>query len=298
MEQKLSSVSSNLSTVLDDAVLPVTRWLAIFIIPFLVAAAVLLYIWPNNTDQTFAWTIKPSMTPMMLAAAYIGGIVFFGHVAIARQWHTIRVGFLPVIAFASLLGVATILHWDRFNHSHISFFTWTALYFTAPFLVLAVWLLNRSRDTGQSESHDPLIGQFARLTIGAMGAVTLFISMFLFFSPTVMIDLWPWTLTPLTARVVGAMFALPGLVGMGVATDSRWSAAKIILQSQSLSIVMILVAALRAWADFKPDNIGTYLFVGGLIAMLLTIVGFYFSMEMRRFHSLNSPPSRPHWPAA
>src|SRR5512135_2963037 len=108
----------------DDAVLPVTRWLAIIIIPFLVVAAALLYIWPNNTDQTFAWTIKPSMTAMMLAAAYMGGIVFFVQVARARLWHTIHVGFLPVIAFASLLGIATLLHWDRFNHSHISFFTW------------------------------------------------------------------------------------------------------------------------------------------------------------------------------
>jgi hypothetical protein len=75
---------------------------------------------------------------------------------------------------------------------------------------------------------------------------------------------------------------LPGLVGLGIAADPRWSAARIILQSQSFSILMILIAALRAWGDFKPAYIGTYLFIGGLLAMLLTIIVFYINMEMRR----------------
>jgi hypothetical protein len=65
----------------DDRILPETRWLAVLIIPFLVAAFILLYFWPNETDKLFAWTIKPTMTPMMLAAAYLGGIYFF-----ARVW--------------------------------------------------------------------------------------------------------------------------------------------------------------------------------------------------------------------
>ena len=282
MSPKFSSQSSNLTTHFDNSVLPVTRWLAIIVIPFLVVASVLLFIWPNNTNITFAWTIKHSMSPMMLGAAYMGGIVFFGHVAKARQWHTIKVGFLPVITFASFLGLATILHWDRFNHAHISFFTWTALYFTTPFLVLAALLLNHRHDHGQAESGDPRIGSFTRLVLATMGTVTLLISLFLFFSPTLMIDFWPWPLTPLTARVMGAMFALPGMVGLGIASDARWSAARIILQAQALSILMILVAALRAWGDFKPTYIGTYLFIGGLIAMLLLIVGFYINMEARR----------------
>jgi hypothetical protein len=58
----------------DDRILPETRWLAAVIIPFLVAAFIILYFWPYDTDKLFAWTIKPAMTPMMLAAAYLGGI--------------------------------------------------------------------------------------------------------------------------------------------------------------------------------------------------------------------------------
>ena len=70
----------------DDRILPETRWLAAVIIPFLVVAFIILYFWPNDTDKLFAWTIKPAMTPMMLAAAYLGGIYFFTRVFLAKHY--------------------------------------------------------------------------------------------------------------------------------------------------------------------------------------------------------------------
>jgi hypothetical protein len=265
-----------------DAVLPVTRWLAVFIIPFLVAASALLYIWPDRTAQTFAWTIKPPMTAMMLAAAYMGGIVFFVQAARARLWHTVKVGFWPVIFFAGMLGIATILHWDRFNHSHISFYTWTALYFTTPVLVFLVWLRNRKEDPPRVEWQELLLPVLLRLILGVVGVLTLLVSLFLFLFPQTMISLWPWTLTPLTARVLGAMFALPGMVGLGIALDPRWSAARIILQSQAFSILMILIAVARDWADLNPSTLAAWLFIGGLVGILVLIVALYASMESIR----------------
>jgi hypothetical protein len=279
--------------VRDDRILPEVRWLAVLIIPFLVAASILLYIWPNDTDKLFAWTIKPSMTPMMLAAAYLGGIYFFTRVALAKRWHLVKLGFLPVTTFASLLGIATILHWDRFNHSHISFFTWVALYFTTPFLVFAVWLHNRMTDPGTAESNETIIPQVIRLFIGVIGVITLAVSLLLFLQPALMIGLWPWMLTPLTARVVGAMFALPGVVGLGIALEQRWSAARIILEAQAFSILMILIAAVRAWSDFEQSNLISWLFVGGLSFLLVAIAALYSSIELHRrnavkWHSLNA----------
>ena len=50
------------------------------------------------------------MTPMILASVYLGGANFFLRAATARQWHTVKSGFVPVGTFATLTGVATILH--------------------------------------------------------------------------------------------------------------------------------------------------------------------------------------------
>jgi hypothetical protein len=266
----------------QDRVLPETRWLGAVVIPFLAAASVILYAWPNDTGRLFAWPIKPPMTAMMLGAAYIGGIYFFARVVVARRWHTIKAGFWPVTAFASLLGIATLLHWDRFTHNHISFVAWAGLYFTTPFLVFGIWLRNRQTDPHLLAPDDVMLPRPVGWLIGAAGLATAAISLLLFLQPGLMIGVWPWSLSPLTARVVGAMFALPGLVGLGIATDRRWSAARTILEAQAFSIVIILIAAVRARSDFDPSRAATWLFIGGLSALLVGIAIVYVSLEAKR----------------
>lgn len=265
-----------------NRILPETRWVAALVIPFLATAFVILYLLPGLTEKLFAWKIQPQMSAMMLGATYAGGIYFFTGVLRSKEWHKVKVGFPALIPFVTMLGIATILHWDRFTHNHISFIAWTALYFTTPFIVLVVWLRNRSQDSGQLAQVDSVIPRPVRFLMASFGVITLVISLVLFVAPTVMIELWPWTLTPLTARVMGAMFSLPGAVGLGVALDSRWSAAKLILQAQGFSILFILVAALRSSRDFVWSEPGAWLFVGGLGLMLASIVGLFIAMQRRK----------------
>ncbi len=259
----------------SDSVYPLTRWVAGLIIPFLVAAFIILYFLPYNTATLFAWEIKPPMTAMMLGSAYAGGIYYFTGVIFTRQWHRIKVGFIPVTVFASVLNVATILHWDRFNHGTLPFFAWVSLYFTTPFIVFGLWLWNRGQDTNSPDKNEVIVHPLVRLVIGFVGVTTLAIAIFLFLNPKLMIQLWPWTLTPLTSRVMAAMFSLPGMVGLGMALESRWSSAQIILRSQGFSIFLILIAAFRDRADFNWSTPGSWLFAGGLAGMLAGIIAFH-----------------------
>jgi hypothetical protein len=118
----------------DDRVLPLTRAVSLAVIPFLVLASAALYPVPGDAGRFFAWPIKPAITPMILASVYIGGAYFFARAATARQWHTVKGGFVPIGTFATLLGVATIIHWDKFSHSRVAFWLWAGLYFTTPFI--------------------------------------------------------------------------------------------------------------------------------------------------------------------
>ena len=268
----------------SDRILPATRWVAALVIPFLVAAFAILYIVPEQTEQLFAWKLRPTMSAMMLGAAYAGGIYFFGGVLLSRQWHRVKIGLLPVASFAALLGIATILHWDRFNHAHVSFFAWFGLYLTTPFIVLAVWLRNRTEDSGEPDARDMVVPHWARVMFGAVGVINLLISLFLFVVPAAMIDVWPWALTPLTARVLSAMFALPAVVGLGMALESRWSAARLILQSQGFSIVLILAALARSGGELDWTRPGSWLFACGLAGLLVGIALFYMAMQLQSRH--------------
>src|SRR6266699_6046676 len=120
--------------VRDDRVLLATRWLSAIIVPFLLAAFAVLYLLPEHTGELFAWKIQPRMTAMMLGEAYLAGAYFFVRAVLSPRWHWVAVGFLPVTTFATLMGITTILHWDRFNHGSVAFWTWVVLYFTTPSL--------------------------------------------------------------------------------------------------------------------------------------------------------------------
>jgi hypothetical protein len=251
----------------DDRVLSATRALSAVIVPFLLVAFVVLYVFPRDTQRLFAWTIKPTMTPMVLASAYLGGAYFFLRALREPRWTALKTGFLSVALFASLLGVATILHWDKFNHRHVAFWLWAALYFVTPFLVSGVWLANR-RLAAPARPEERRLGDFTRWIIGLIGLLALIQGLVMFGLPEQMIAIWPWTLTPLTCRVVGAIFCL-GCAGIGVLLDPRWTTLRLMLQVELLMVTLMLIAAVRARAEFHLDRPLTWVMLSGFVGLSL-----------------------------
>jgi hypothetical protein len=261
----------------DDRVLPVTRAVAVAIIPFLLIAFVVLYFWPADTGRLFAWPIKPPLTAMVLASVYLGGAYFFLRAARASSWHTIKAGFPPVATFAGLLGIATLVHWDKFSHSHVAFWLWAGLYFTTPFLVAGVWLANRRFEDRTLHGDVVVTPPVARI-VGAIGVLAVVTGLFLFVFPQAAIDVWPWTLTPLTARVMGAIFML-GRAAVGAFNERRWSAFRLMVQVEVFMLALILVAAVRAGGDLAPSNALTWLFGAGFAGTLIASIVLYVRME-------------------
>jgi hypothetical protein len=276
-------------SVRDDKILPLTRAVSLAIIPFLVVAFAVLYPFPADTGRLFAWPVKPTITPMILGSVYVGGAYFFARVATARQWHTVKGGFVPVGIFATLMGVATIVHWDRFSHSHVAFWLWAGLYFTTPFLIFSVWWANRRRDV-PATGADLLIPIGPSRIIAVLGGFSVLTAVFLFAFPGRAIAAWPWTLTPLTARVLGAIFAL-GIAGLGILADRRWSSARILLQVAGLMLALILVAETRANGELDPSNAMAWLIGAGFGAVLAAIAVLYVRMRTAGRTAPRSPAS-------
>ena len=263
----------------DDRVLPYTRVLSAVIIPFLLLGFVLLYVFPGDTDRTFAWTISPTMTSMVLASAYLGGSYFFARVLRSTHWHEVSTGFLSVALFATLLGVATLVHWDRFAHAHVAFWVWSTLYFTTPFLVIGGWLANRRYDD-RAAGAEPRLGAGARWCVGLVGLLALVQGVVMFVDPAAVIPVWPWLLTPLTCRVVGAVFCL-GCAGVVVVRDQRWTTIRLMLQVEALMVALILVAAVRAHDQLIAGRPLTWLLLGGFVLVLVGSAYLWYAMEVR-----------------
>jgi hypothetical protein len=265
----------------DDGVLTYTRVVAVIVLPFLVVAWVLLYLLPNETDTLFAWTIAPSLTSMLLASAYAGGVWFFVAVLRTRRWHRVKYGFPAVLVFASLLATATLLHWDRFHFGHVSFVTWATLYFTTPVLVAVALVLNWRADPATVDERDYRIAQAPRLVVAAVGIVSLVCGLVIFVAPGLVAGAWAWELTPLTTRVVGAVLTLPGVVNLWLLSDSRWSAFRSIFQAQIASLVFITGALVLARDDLAWSRPAAPAFVLGIVVSLVGFTAFYLWCERR-----------------
>jgi hypothetical protein len=236
---------------------------------------------PGGTEQHFAWTIQPPVTAMLLGSAYAGGIWFFVQVAVARRWHRVRHGFPAVLVFATLLAVATFVHWDRFHFGHISFITWVALYVTTPVLVLVAIILNLREDDRMPEEDDVAIPAPWRYVLALVGAAATITGLVLFLVPTLLIDAWAWDVTPLTARIVGAVLTLPGMVNVWMLWDDRWSAFRRVFQAQLVSLACILIAMAVRWSDLHWERPSAWLFAIGIVVSAIVYAVFYLSLERR-----------------
>lgn len=180
---------------------------------------------------------------------------------------------------ATLMGVATIAHWDKFLHTHVAFWLWAGLYFTTPFLVFWVFLANRKHDA-PATGADLLLSVGVSRIIAVVGGLSLLTGVFLFLLPNRAVTIWPWALTPLTSRVVGAIFCL-GIAGLGALFDRRWSSARVLLQVAALMLALIVAAGARATGELDSANVMTWLISGGFVAVLAAIVVLYLRMEAR-----------------
>ncbi len=277
----------------EDRVLPATHTLSVVIIPFLLIAFVVLYFYPSakDTARLFAWKIVPPFTPMVLGSVYLGGSYFFLRAARADKWHTVEGGFLSVGTFATLMGIATIIHWNKFIHANVAFWLWAGLYFTTPFLVFGVWFLNHRQESTTTASDVVLSDGTARL-IGMLGGLAALSSLFLFLFPKTAIQIWPWKLTELTARVMGAIFAL-GVAGLGAFSDKRWTGARVLLQVEGFMLALILVAAVRAHGDFDTSRPLTWVFGAGFLGLALVTAVLYVRMESRTPTATPTPTPTP-----
>jgi hypothetical protein len=265
----------------QDRVMLETRVLSLVIIPFLLVAFVVLYFRPSASDtaRLFAWRISPPFTPMFLASVYLGGAYFFYRAARETEWHRIEGGFISVGSFASLMGIATIIHWDKFIHSNVAFWLWAGLYFTTPFLVFGVFFLNR-RERSKATADDLLLAPGTALLIAVSCGAMVIGSGFLFLFPRTAIAIWPWKLTELTARVVGAIFAL-NVAGVGALTERRWTSARTLVQVEMFMMALISIAVVRAHRDFITSRPLTWIFAAGFLGLAIAPVVLYARMEAR-----------------
>jgi hypothetical protein len=264
----------------DDRVLLLTRLTAAAVAVVVALGSTILLVYPDETGKRFAWKIGAQMTSMLLGAAYASGLYYFLRMTFARRWHTVGAGLLSITGFATLMEIATIIHWDVFIHGRFAFRAWFVIYTITPFLVPLVWALNRRRDPGTPSERDATLPPAVRYVLGVWGAGSAGMAAFTYLAPHAAIDIWPWPLTPLTSRVIGAWFVM-GTFGLVLARDNRWSSLRIAAEAIIVSTILILVGVARTWDEFDTGRVSTYLFLAAMGFGLVFLGSLHVVMERR-----------------
>jgi hypothetical protein len=181
-----------------------------------------LFVLATRTDRSFAWTIQPPLTAAFLGAGYAAGFVLVVLSLRDPVWAHSRVPVLTVLVFTALTLVASLVHLDRF-HLQPEFaglpalargaaWFWLAVYVLVP-VGMVVAIVAQERAPGTDPAPRRPVPAALRGALGAESVVLLSTGTALFVAPATASALWPWPLTPLTARVVAAW-----LVAFGLAT--------------------------------------------------------------------------------
>ncbi|MGH2704712.1 MAG: hypothetical protein ACRDJ4_06365 [Actinomycetota bacterium] len=177
-------------------------------------AAGALFVLTDYTDRLFAWTVKPNLTAAFLGAGYLPS--FFLEYLSAREiaWAAARIS-VPAVLVFTLLTLGPLVHRDRFHFSsphpvaRFAAWAWLAIYAIVPLLMLLV-LVRQVRVPGGDLGRTRRMPAWGRVVVALQAGVVLGLGVALFARRAA--ALWPWALTPLTGRAIGAW-----LVGIGVA---------------------------------------------------------------------------------
>jgi hypothetical protein len=267
--------------VQDDRILLITRIVAAVIVPVLIAAFIVLYFFPQRSGDLFAWQIKPNLMAVYMGAGYIGGAYVFLQTLIGRRWHRVANGYPAVTSFTIVMLLVTILHWSRFDLGHFPFQTWLVLYIVTPILVPWLWWHNKPVDSGAPEENDITVPLGLRRMFRIFGTGLLLVALVGLLMPSIYMNVWPWTMTPLTARVMAGWITLLGVGNLVAASDNRWSSWRVGAISIGSWHLLFLIGSLYYRQEFINGQWLNW-FTLSVITMLILVAGLYLGMESQR----------------
>ena len=260
---------------------PVARELRVVLYVFAGLAAIagfLLFPLAEETDRFFSWTIQPPLTAAFMGAAYWAAFVLIGSAARSSTWEEARPALVPVTTIALLLLVATLIHLDKFDLDSLFGWFWLIVYCAVPpVMALLAWRQAQNVPGDLVPGHPVPAPLRAALLLqaavmGALGVV-------MFAEPSTAADLWPWMLTPLTARAVSAFligFAAAALYAVVENRLERFAGAAYAYATLGL----LELFAVAVFGDDLGGTVRDTLYVAFVSSVLL--VGISGSLAIRR----------------
>jgi hypothetical protein len=253
-----------------------------------VIAGPVLFFFPSDTGSYFAWKIGNPLTPNFMGANYLAGA---GAVwaALINRWSVARVIMPAIITFGVTQLVATLLHLDILDWSHPVAFAWLIVYIVSPIGAIWVYVLEERRWRGEGE-QGRLIPPPARMILLGFAVASGVTGLALFIAPTHVGDIWPWSLTPLTGRVIGGWYLSGAALQWMLSRTRDIQTARVGLLATIGVTALQLLGALLNNNHFDGPSWAVALYVGYSAVLGLMAASIWIPALMHR--GVGSPEPR------
>lgn len=198
---------------------PLRAWLGVEVL-FGVGAVLAIGLSPADTQTNFAWPIQPVVMAAVLGGFYISSALLFLLPLLAKRWEMIRVMILPAAIFCTVQLVATFLHWDKFSMGTVPFYVWFASYLLPPPIFVGLYLWHQRRAVAPSAAADRPLPSLLRWLFVICGGLLTVGAALAFIVPGLLIAIFPWQLTSLTARSLCGWLIAVGTLMLSIALEN------------------------------------------------------------------------------
>lgn len=258
---------------------PVTRGMQIM----LLAASVLVFLigiplvlLTTQTESYFAWTIGSALTAAFLGGAYWSSGILELMASRESAWARARIAVPAVLLFTVLTLIVTLVHIENFHfdapawHTVAGTWAWLVVYAVVPLIM--GWLLLRQRTlSGGDPPRVAPLPAWVRVVLVMQAVIMLPIGAGLFFFPLAVAPIWPWGLTALTGRAIGAWLVSIGVIAAHAAYENDWQRLRPFTVSYTLLAVMQLLALLRFGGEVDWSASGGWVYA--LFLLSIGVVG-------------------------
>ncbi|MBL8098106.1 MAG: hypothetical protein JNK81_02945 [Anaerolineales bacterium] len=224
------------------------------------------YFIPTKVDQAIPWLVPP-LHARFLGAMYLSGTAFMIAGIFSGKYFEVKI-MVPMIAiWTGMLFIVSLFYLGEFDYSRTQVWIWFAAYFIYP--AIAIWLAWTHRNLNE-KGIGSSIPTWMKTYLLIQGILVTLLALALLFFSTIMVNNWPWKITPLLAQIYSAPFLSYGIGSLLISRLERWDEVRVVLIGTLVFALGVFIASLIHRDLFSFANISAWVWFGGFfIASLM-----------------------------
>lgn len=228
------------------------------------------YLIPTQIDQAIPWLVPP-LHARFLGAMYLSGATMMAGAILARYWSSIRVVVVMISVWTGWLLIVSFFYIPSFSpYLRLGVFIWWGAYIMYPLVAAWIaWQMRAHTETGGTL----MLPAGLRIYLIIQGTILIGLAIFLFVFPSIVVQVWPWKISPMLAQIYSAPFLSYGVGSLYATRQKTYADVQLVLVGLLVFAGLVLLASVIHLTTFSTGTVATWLwFAGFAIATLFLAV--------------------------